>query len=67
MATESNGDTSPSRRKKILIAAGYTVAGLWIFGGSLFFYLRFTAVFYFDNEAAINDAIVRLWEILGLH
>lgn len=28
--------------------------GIWIFGLSLFFFLRFSFVFYFENEEAIR-------------
>lgn len=43
---------------------GYTAAALWIFGGALFFYGRFTVVFYRANQRSIDEALVKLLEVV---
>ena len=37
------------------------LAAVWIFGGMLFFFLRFSAVFYRANEPAIQHVFDRLF------
>lgn len=36
---------------------GLVLAGVWIFGGAVFFLLRFSLLFYLDNQMAIERAI----------
>ena len=44
---------------------GLTVAVVWIFGGALWFYIRFTIVFYRANQSAIDSALKRLGNLVG--
>ncbi len=46
--------------------AGYILAAIWIFGGALWFYIRFTIAFYTANKPSIDSALSRLLETLGL-
>ena len=45
---------------------GYVLLGFWIFGGAVFFYLRFTTIFYQDNRAAIDGVAEAIWSAIGL-
>lgn len=45
---------------------GYAVASLWIFGGAVFFYVRFSMVFYHANKGAIDEVALGMAEKLGL-
>jgi hypothetical protein len=44
---------------RIARAGGNAVAALWIFGGMFFFFLRFSAVFYHANKAAVDSFLAR--------
>lgn len=46
--------------------AGYILAAIWIFGGAIWFYIRFSIVFYTANKPSIDGAFSRLLETLGL-
>lgn len=37
----------------------FTVAAVWVFGGMLFFFVRFSTVVYLDNQHAIRSALER--------
>jgi hypothetical protein len=41
--------------------AGNVIAGLWIFGGMGFFFLRFSVIFYYANKSAIDPLLSRWW------
>lgn len=46
--------------------AGYILTAIWIFGGAIWFYIRFSIVFYTANKPSIDGAFSRLLETLGL-
>lgn len=41
--------------------AGNAVAGIWIVGGTVFFFVRFAALFYRANQDAIDRLLDRLF------
>ncbi len=41
-------------------------AAIWIFGGSVFFFVSFSLVFYASHAAGIDAAARRIGEALGL-
>lgn len=41
----------------VLRYLGLALAGLWVFGGALFFLIRFSYRFYVANEGAIADLV----------
>lgn len=45
---------------------GLAAACLWIFGGAVFFYVRYSGVFYHANRAAIDRAFDSLLALLGV-
>jgi hypothetical protein len=38
-------------------AIGTAAVALWIFGGAVIFFIRFSVAFYVDNKAAIDGAL----------
>jgi len=40
--------------------AGFVLAAAWIFGGMAFYFIRFSARFYYANRAAIDGLLQRL-------
>jgi len=51
--------------KTWLRGLGTVVAAMWIFGGALFFFLRFSFVFYSENKTAIDGAFQRVSAYFG--
>ena len=50
----------PHSRYPILRALGLFIAAAWILGGTLFFLIRFSFVFYYANKDSVNAALDRL-------
>jgi len=48
-----------------LRCAGNAIAALWIFGGALYFFFHFTAVFYHANKSAIDSLFDRVRQLAG--
>ena len=46
-------------RAAILVAAN-VLCGTWLIGGSLFFFFRFSMVFYAANKGAVDSTLERL-------
>ena len=46
-------------RATILVAAN-VLCGAWLIGGSLFFFFRFSMVFYAANKGVVDSALERL-------
>ena len=51
---------APDTRHPILRTLGLFIAAAWILGGTLFFLIRFSFVFYYANKDPINAALDRL-------
>ena len=64
MATSKGG----ARRawKHVAQEVGFLLLGAWIFGGAIFYYLRFTTIFYEDNRGAIDGAFEAIRSAFGL-
>ena len=52
-------------RAQEMYKVGNLLAAQWIFGGMLFFFIRFTAVFYHANRAAIDQLLSRWMPVRG--
>ncbi|MCX5759094.1 MAG: hypothetical protein NTU83_11415 [Candidatus Hydrogenedentes bacterium] len=51
----------PSNRWRAAISvAANVLCGAWLIGGSLFFFFRFSMVFYAANKGAVDSALERL-------
>jgi hypothetical protein len=50
----------PHSRYPAIRALGLFIAATWILGGTLFFLLRFSFVFYYANKDSIDAALDRL-------
>jgi len=49
-------------RKTVKLAANI-LCGAWLIGGSLFFFFRFSMVFYAANKAAIDSVLDRVFPV----
>lgn len=49
----------PEAKRSAFRSFGLIVAAVWIAGGTLFFLLRFTSVFYLANKEAIDTVVNR--------
>ena len=52
---EHNG--GPTAYWRVLRIAGNVLATLWIFGGGLFFFARFSSEFRFANQALVDKIL----------
>ena len=50
----------PDTRYPVIQVLGLIIAATWILGGTLFFLLRFSFVFYYANKDSIDAALDRL-------
>ncbi len=55
-----SGLPANSRRRAAIFVAGNVLCGAWLIGGSLFFFFRFSMVFYAANKGAVDSALERL-------
>ncbi len=44
---------------------GVALAGVWIFGTTAFYLIRFSAVFYRANAPAVDEAVSRVMALFG--
>ncbi len=49
-----------------LKAIGHLTAAIWIFGGALYFYARFTWLIVRENQAALNAIGERLRQLITI-
>jgi hypothetical protein len=49
------------RLKAALVVLGYAFAFIWIFGVSLFYYIRVSFQIYGENQAAIDEFLRRVF------
>ena len=64
--SNENRPNGPSAADPLRRRLGQGFAALWIFGAAIYFYIRFTLLFYQSNQAAIHGLIDRLREMLTL-
>lgn len=59
---DAGGATVPANAQAqvVLRWIGNALAALWIFGGMLFFFMRFSFAFYSANQSAIDRLLERL-------
>ena len=50
----------PDTRYPAVRTLGLLIAAAWILGGTLFFLIRFSFVFYYANKDSVNAALDRL-------
>ena len=51
--------------KACLRGAGLALAAAWIFGGTLFFFIRFSSIFYRANQSAIDSVLEHVLATFG--
>lgn len=61
----SNPGAEP-KWKYLAREVGFVLLGVWIFGGAIFYYLRFTTIFYEDNQGPVDRAVEALRSAFGL-
>ena len=57
---QSTRHPTPDTRYPVIRVLGLIIAATWILGGTLFFLLRFSFVFYYANKDSVNAALDRL-------
>ena len=50
-------DEGLSRLRRALPIIGHSLVAVWIFGGALVYYVRFTLFFFGENQAAIDELL----------
>ena len=57
---QSTRHPTPDTRYPVIRVLGLIIAATWILGGTLFFLIRFSFVFYYANKDSVNAALDRL-------
>jgi len=58
--TGSDSMFAGSHLEKVLRLFGNAIGALWIAGGMLFFLIRFSSIFYYSNQSALDSLLSRL-------